>query len=260
MKTNIRTAIKTIYDNVPRVIVQILGQFHLEMLRKVGNDHLICNTMHSVECPCSVNKTVSDADFANIVAQYQQAQNEIMTSGEFERDDFTVVIQTMMKNTLIPPHDSTGKVDLTFFAPDCFHFSVKGHNTGARGLWNNMVEPVGAKETNANFSNYALPLKCPDPNCPFIRTTKNSQNCAQFFKSALPVNRAMETRSKQDSSSSQSQNNPSSIPVGYMVIGVAVGVMCAAVVVVGSIMFHRRRKAAALISLSTTSLTSTTTA
>ena len=32
-----------------------------------------------------------------------------------------------------------GEVDATFFAPDCFHFSSKGHGMGAINLWNNMV-------------------------------------------------------------------------------------------------------------------------
>lgn len=32
-----------------------------------------------------------------------------------------------------------GTVDLTYLAPDCFHFSVKGHHNVATALWNNMV-------------------------------------------------------------------------------------------------------------------------
>lgn len=32
-----------------------------------------------------------------------------------------------------------GKIDLSFFSADCFHFTVKGHEELAKGLWNNMV-------------------------------------------------------------------------------------------------------------------------
>lgn len=32
-----------------------------------------------------------------------------------------------------------GKPDLSFFAADCFHFSVRGYAEMAMALWNNMV-------------------------------------------------------------------------------------------------------------------------
>lgn len=32
-----------------------------------------------------------------------------------------------------------GKIDFSYFAPDCFHFTIKGHEELAKGLWNNMV-------------------------------------------------------------------------------------------------------------------------
>ena len=35
--------------------------------------------------------------------------------------------------------------DLSYFAPDCFHLSLKGHRAAAEALWNNMIEPVGKK-------------------------------------------------------------------------------------------------------------------
>lgn len=35
--------------------------------------------------------------------------------------------------------DGTDKPDLSYFAPDCFHLSAKGHRAAADALWNNMV-------------------------------------------------------------------------------------------------------------------------
>lgn len=32
-----------------------------------------------------------------------------------------------------------GTIDLSYFSADCFHFTVKGHEELAKGLWNNMV-------------------------------------------------------------------------------------------------------------------------
>lgn len=33
----------------------------------------------------------------------------------------------------------TSEADLSYFAPDCFHLSEKGHKAAAEALWNNMV-------------------------------------------------------------------------------------------------------------------------
>lgn len=34
---------------------------------------------------------------------------------------------------------ANGETDLSFFSPDCFHLSQKGHEAAADALWNNMV-------------------------------------------------------------------------------------------------------------------------
>lgn len=60
------------------------------------------------------------------------------------RDDFTVVVQPFLDETQIP-RNPDGSVDRSYFAPDCFHLSGKGHSASAVGLWNNMLEPVGKK-------------------------------------------------------------------------------------------------------------------
>lgn len=35
--------------------------------------------------------------------------------------------------------EQNGKIDMTFFTHDCFHFTIKGHEELAKGVWNNMV-------------------------------------------------------------------------------------------------------------------------
>lgn len=88
-----------------------------------------------------------------------------------------------------------GKVDLTFFAPDCFHFSKFGHAVVsslqsfiiedwraslssvfdhkylsiidilsfqvAKNLWNTIIQPVGKKQKQVNLSDDTPTLNCP---------------------------------------------------------------------------------------------------
>jgi hypothetical protein len=61
------------------------------------------------------------------------------------RDDWTVVNQPFMVNSNIPVLPD-GTPDRSYLAPDCFHFARKTHNGAAVALWNNMMQPVGAKD------------------------------------------------------------------------------------------------------------------
>uniref|UniRef100_A0A914W4X5 Phospholipase B1, membrane-associated n=1 Tax=Plectus sambesii TaxID=2011161 RepID=A0A914W4X5_9BILA len=184
--SNVRQAIKILYDNVPRVLVNIIGSLHVEIARQVDATDALCKTAHTlVECQCEYDHNVSDADFASIVYQYQQAAYDIMMSGEFERPDFSVVVQPFYNNTVQPPLNPDGTPNLSLFAPDCFHFRGLLHSAVARILWNSMLVPVGQKPQQFNFTNLMLPLNCPDTACPYFRTTKNSVQCSQFWTAPL---------------------------------------------------------------------------
>ncbi|KAJ7402320.1 hypothetical protein BTVI_87556 [Pitangus sulphuratus] len=106
---------------------------------------------------------------------YEEAEAlQLINSGRYEnREDFAVVMQPFFRNTLLPL-DSTGWPDLSFFAADCFHFSVRGYAEMAMALWNNMLEPVGEKQTYNNFTLDRSKLKCPNPEKPFLFTRRNS--------------------------------------------------------------------------------------
>ncbi|NXJ24311.1 PLB1 Phospholipase, partial [Dicrurus megarhynchus] len=90
-----------------------------------------------------------------------------------QREDFAVVTQPFFWNTLLPL-DSTSRPDMSFFAADCFHFSVRGYAEMAMALWNNMLEPVGEKQTYNNFTHDRSKLRCPNPEKPFLSTRRNS--------------------------------------------------------------------------------------
>lgn len=111
--------------------------------------------------------------------KYSQVQLQaLIDSGKYDtREDFTVIIQPFLRDSVLPytevncppPHflETTwpppifpqfGEVDATYFAPDCFHFSDIGHAMGAINLWNNMVTSLlefvneGRHESVSSFS------------------------------------------------------------------------------------------------------------
>uniref|UniRef100_A0A8B9VG31 Phospholipase B1, membrane-associated n=1 Tax=Anas zonorhyncha TaxID=75864 RepID=A0A8B9VG31_9AVES len=113
---------------------------------------------------------------------YDEAEAlQLVNSGRYEqREDFAVVVQPFFRNTVLPL-DRDGKPDLSFFAADCFHFSRKGYAEMAMALWNNMMEPVGEKQTYNNFTYDRSKLKCPTPDKPFLSTVRNSG-----FRNSVP--------------------------------------------------------------------------
>ena len=97
---------------------------------------------------------------------------KLVDGGRYDTtDDFTVVVQPFMIgmhlpklvseedpnhlplliNTLQLTQPGGDKPDKSYLAPDCFHFSAKGHTEGALGLWNNMVIAQSTLELMANF-------------------------------------------------------------------------------------------------------------
>uniref|UniRef100_A0A3Q3JW94 Uncharacterized protein n=1 Tax=Monopterus albus TaxID=43700 RepID=A0A3Q3JW94_MONAL len=88
-----------------------------------------------------------------------QKLNEFNRGRYDGREDFAVVVQPFFKNSILPLNE--GRPDTTYFTEDCFHFTERGHADMATALWNNMLEPVGKKQTYNNFTNARNNIKCP---------------------------------------------------------------------------------------------------
>jgi len=248
MSAHLKTILTTL-STVPRVIVNIVGMFHLEMLRAVGTTDVTCQTMHLLECPCSQNPFFTNSDFAKVEVQYQAAQLAFQNSGAYERSDFTVVIQVAMEQSTQAPLDAHGKVDLAFFAPDCFHFSRMGHNVVSRMLWNNMLQPVGSKMLNYNLTNSYLPLLCPDAACPYIRTVGNSKTCTvtptvSVDRMLAPVASVklvqMSVENTNDNKNTEKATTSSSSSTMIAVVGACC--VCALVATILSVLYVKRRR------------------
>ena len=88
---------------------------------------LVCNVLHKFVCKEAAFPSSPDytKELEAVYQQYINFTNNL--SGRWEgREDFTVVIQPMFEEFKLP-FLPDGEPDLSFFAPDCFHLSNKGH-------------------------------------------------------------------------------------------------------------------------------------
>jgi len=165
----IEAGLDLLHQNVPNAIVNLISLFDVPQVPAL-NIGLLCSGLHLYACPCAayskdINKVIL------LTKQYQEALQNIASSGKYDtRDDFTVVLQPFFRNTKIPLN-SDGSPDLSYFSPDCFHLSAKGHAEAAKALWNNLLEKVQSKQ---QFWYKGEAYNCPDPVFPYFYTNKNS--------------------------------------------------------------------------------------
>lgn len=67
-----------------------------------------------------------------------------------QREDFTVVVQPLFKGFSIPKLPD-GDIDISLFAPDCFHLSTKGHSK-------HLLKNLFLKHFNTNRN--SIHIKC----------------------------------------------------------------------------------------------------
>ncbi|XP_078503486.1 phospholipase B1, membrane-associated [Lissotriton helveticus] len=161
---HLQETLDILYEEVPRVFVNMVQIFEIEGLREISRQTLGCALLRPNACPCFIKSRDGSPELTEMKIVNRDFQEEtvaLVQSGRYERrDDFTVVLQPFFKNTVVPK-DNTGAPDLSFFSADCFHFSERGHAEMAIALWNNMLEPEGHKQNLNNFVHNRTKLKCP---------------------------------------------------------------------------------------------------
>lgn len=171
------TSLDILYNEVPRVMVNVLEILQIEGLRRIKRDSLGCSVLQQFICTCFLAPSEDSPELADIKRINQELQIEtekLVYGGRYDgREDFAVVAQPFFKNTIVPLN-ADGRPDATYFSEDCFHFNERGHSSMATALWNNMLEPVGKKQTYNNFTNSRNDLKCPTKEQPYIFTKVNS--------------------------------------------------------------------------------------
>ncbi|XP_071962890.1 phospholipase B1, membrane-associated-like [Antedon mediterranea] len=165
-------ALTIMQTDLPHTIVNVVIILNIPAVEEISS--FKCDALHIVYCDCAMflpNETA--VHLRKITQNYQDWTIELLKSGKFDtKEDFTAISQPFFTKT-DPPVDENGNPDFSFFAPDCFHFSSKGHSAGAGELWNNMMTPVGQKRTTWQpFSD----LICPTKEHPYIFTNVNSRD------------------------------------------------------------------------------------
>ena len=164
-------------DNVPRMLVNVVDAPDVTLLERMKS--LKCETTHYLECKCGTVYGDKAREYThNTMKQYHKLLKQLVQeSGRYDsKDDFTVVLQPFLDATK-PPVLKNGAVDATYWAPDCFHFSGKAHSAAAHGLWNNMLQPVGAKDDKWKV---AEPYTCPTEQHPYFYTNVNSKESKEI--------------------------------------------------------------------------------
>ncbi|TKS86768.1 Phospholipase B1, membrane-associated [Collichthys lucidus] len=171
------TSLDMLYKEVPRVIVNVMEILEIEGLRRIKRDSFGCNTLQKYVCPCFLLAGEDSSELAEVkrINRELQVETERLVYGDRYdgREDFAVVVQPFFQNTVVPLN-ADSRPDDTYFSADCFHFSERGHSDMAAALWNNMLEPVGKKQTYNNFTYGRKNIKCPSEEHPYIFTKENS--------------------------------------------------------------------------------------
>jgi len=92
--------------------------------------------------------------------EYLNVIHNIVNMTKYNDTKFYVTYQPFLENIQLP-RTSDGDVDVTYFAPDCFHWSRKSHSAAGLALWNNLIEKRGQKRADWEVGEQ---FKCPVAN------------------------------------------------------------------------------------------------
>ena len=125
---NIEKGLDILLQELPKTFVNLIMILDISELKYIDIDKP-CTTILNIECPkiAFPESEEAEQEIIDVTRQYQNLTDQLINSGKYDtKDDFTVVVQPFLKHFDMP-RTSTGDIDYTFVAPDCFHFSAKTH-------------------------------------------------------------------------------------------------------------------------------------
>jgi len=138
-QNNVQTALEAIRQNLPNVFVCLIGPPDITLLSELTGGW--CGILRPFECSCTTDEGTTD-----LHPEYFTALHAIENHyNNANYPNFHVSVQPFFELIDIPRHED-GSADMTYFAPDCFHFSAKAHTEAALGLWNNLMETAANKK------------------------------------------------------------------------------------------------------------------
>ncbi|XP_042356661.1 phospholipase B1, membrane-associated-like [Plectropomus leopardus] len=182
-------ALDLMMNEIPRTIVNVVQILSMKPLRQVQRPTLGCQLQKRF-CSCLVRPEENSAELAELVemnVEFQRRLKKLLHGDRFFKKDFAVVLQPYLE-TARPPRLPDGTIDVSFFTADCFHFTIKGHEELAKGLWNNMFQPDGGKQAITTLSE-PINLICPTKEHPYIYTRPGVESSAPTLKhfSVVPM-------------------------------------------------------------------------
>ena len=169
---DIQSVLDILHAEVPRMFVNLVSIFNIAQIAALGNNYFTCKKAHECFCWCGLDTSLkSNIRLTTYNGLYRDQLWDLILRERYDtREDFTVVLQPFFEETTVPQLED-GTFDLSYFAPDCFHFSKLGHNTAGRALWNSLFEPFARKSRMWDLGDK---LNCPTDEYPYIWTMKNS--------------------------------------------------------------------------------------
>lgn len=124
---DIKIGLDMLYRYVPRVFVNFVSVLNVSLVSKLNNG-MTCSVLHRLECNCGAFPVGNQSEELKVyIDQYHNYTQALVDSGRYDkRDDFTIVVQPFFIDFQVPTLED-GSPDYSYLAPDCFHFSTKGH-------------------------------------------------------------------------------------------------------------------------------------
>ncbi|XP_046393630.1 phospholipase B1, membrane-associated-like [Ischnura elegans] len=183
---HLQKALDYLYKHVPKMYVNLLSILDPTISARIPSS-LTCEVIRRVFCSClyvSPNFEGTKVNISSQVREYQAVEEELTLSGRYEgREDFAVTFQPFP--AILNGPTKSGEPEnpqlvrylmerLPIWTKECFHLNQRGLATASILLWNNMLEPVGAKSRTLDdilIDEY----KCPTTRAPYFFTNKNSE-------------------------------------------------------------------------------------